>query len=153
MKKIFALVLALMLLCGCGKNDAPPLHSTAHADTLLSSGAFEGSEMAPLDASILSILYGIDENTIKECVGYMAVNTSVSADELAIFVLTDPDAAIAVEEACKARVEAQVKVCETYCPAAVPRLQNALISRRGETVLFAVGDREIIDAIMEEKNI
>ena len=77
----------------------------------------------------------------------------ICADELAIFVLTDADAAIAVEEACKARVEAQIKVCEGYCPAAVPRLQNAVISRRGETVLFAVGDREIIDAVMEEKNI
>ena len=152
-KRIFALILALLCLCGCGKNSAPPLHSTAHAETLLASGAFEGSEMAPLDAPILSILYGIDESVIKECVGYMATNTSVSADELAIFVLTDADAAIAVEEACKARVEAQIKVCEGYCPAAVPRLQNAVISRRGETVLFAVGDREIIDAVMEEKNI
>lgn len=152
-RNILLIALALLLLCSCGKNDAPPLHSTAQADTLLSSGAFEGSEMAPINSYVVSLLYGIDESTIKECVGYMAVNTSVSADELAIFVLTDPDAAIAVEEACKARIASQIAVCESYAPAAVPRLEQALVSRRGNTVLLVVGDREIIDAVMKEKNI
>lgn len=152
-KRIFTLILALLCLCGCGKNDAPPLHSTDHADVLLSSGAFEGSDMAPLEAPVIAILYGIDPATIAQSRGYMATNTSVSADELVILVLTDEEAAIAAEEACKARVAAQIKVCESYAPAAVPRLEQALISRRGNTVLFAVGDREILDSIMDEKNI
>lgn len=153
-KRIFAIVLALLCLCGCGKNggnNAPAPFALFDADKLLESGAFDGSEMAPLDAPILSILYGIDESIIKECVGYMATNTSVSADELAVFVLTDADAAVAVEEACKARVEAQLKVCESYCPAAVPRLQNAVISRRGDTVLYAVGNPDVLADFMEKR--
>lgn len=152
-KNILLIALALLLLCSCGKNDAPPLHSTAHADTLLSSGAFEGSEMAPIDSYVISLLYGIEESTITECIGYMAVNASVSADELVILVLTDAEAAAAAEEACNARIASQIAVCESYAPAAVPRLEQALVSRRGNTVLLAVGDRAIIDAVMNEKNI
>lgn len=153
MKKILLVALALLLLCSCGKNDAPPLHSTHHADALLSSGAFEGSEMAQVDVELAAILYGIDPTTIEDGVFYMAVNTSVSADELLLLVLKDNAAAEQAYDACKARVAAQITVCESYAPAAVPRLQNALISCRSNTVLLAVCDREIIDSIMKEKNL
>ena len=147
MNKIFAFVLALMLLCSCGSNDSKASYTLAHADEVLNSGAFEGSEMAPIDSYVISLLYGIEENTITECIGYMAVNASVSADELVVLILTDEEAAIAAEEACKARVEAQIAVCESYAPAAVPRLENAFISRRGNTVLMAVGDPDIIASL------
>lgn len=144
MKKIFALVLALMLLCGCGAASSPSAYPLTFADTLMDTGAFEGSEMAPVDLEVAAILLGIDPETIVEGVYYMAVNTSVSADELLILILKDEDSAIAAESACKARVEAQIKVCETYCPAAVPRLEGARIGRLGNSVLLAVGDPDLI---------
>ena len=149
-KRILWIILALLLLCGCGSNDSndsKAVYSLSHAEEILNSGAFEGSEMAPLDSDILAILYGIDESTITESVGYMAVNTSASADELVILICTDEEAAIAAEQACRDRVAAQITVCESYCPAAVPRLENAFISRRGYTVLMAVGDPDIIASI------
>lgn len=148
MKKILMAVLALMLLCSCGAKEKAP-YTLADADTVLNSGAFEGNEMAPIDGFIVSILYGIEESTISECAGYMAVNTSVSADELVVLVLTDEDAAIAAEEACKARVTAQIAVCESYAPAAVPRLEQALVSRRGNTVLLAIGDPDILSTLKD----
>ena len=148
MKKILMAVLALMLLCSCGAKEKAP-YTLADADTVLNSGAFEGNEMAPIDEFIVSILYGIEESTISECAGYMAVNTSVSADELVVLVLTDEDAAIAAEEACKARVTAQIAVCESYAPAAVPRLEQALVSRRGNTVLLVVGDPDILSTLKD----
>lgn len=146
-KRIFALVLALLLLCGCGGKQSKASYTLADADEVLHSGAYEVDNMAPLDSFILAMLYGIEEHTIAECVGYMAVNTSVSADELVVLILTDEEAAIAAEEACKARVSAQIAVCESYAPAAVPRLEQALISRRGNTVLLAVGDPEILSSL------
>lgn len=147
MKKIILVVLAFLLLCSCGSNDSKASYTLAHADEVLNSGAFEGSDMAPLDTPVVSILYGIDAATITECAAYMATNTSVSADELVVLILTDEEAAIAAEEACKARVEAQIAVCESYAPAAVPRLEKAFISRRGNTVLMAVGDPDIIASL------
>lgn len=146
MKKILMAALALMLLCSCGTKEKAP-YTLADADTIVNSGAFEGSDMAPIDSMIVSILYGIEESTISECAGYMATNTSVSADELVVLILMDENAAIAAEEACKARVAAQIAVCETYAPAAVSRLENALIRRRANTVLLVVGDPDIISTL------
>ncbi len=149
MKKILIVALALLLLCSCGQNNAKPPYDIAHANLLMESAAFEGSEMAPVDSFIISVLYGIEESTITECHAYMAVNTSVSADELVVLILSDAEAAIAAEEACKARVAAQIAVCESYAPAAVPRLEQALISRRGNTVLMAVGDPDAISSALK----
>ena len=146
MKRISALLLLLIMLCGCGKPVAQP-YTPALAEELLATAAFEGSEMAPLDMDIVAILYGIDASSITEGVYYMAANTSVSADELLILVLADETAATAAEEACRARQAAQLTVCKDYCPAAVPRLENAVISRRGSTLLFAVGDPAVLGSV------
>ncbi len=152
MKKILIVALALLLLCSCGnQNNAKPPYSASFVDMLLESTAFEGSEMAPVDSFIISMLYGIEESTITECYAYMAVNTSVSADELVVLILSDGEAAAAAEEACKARVAAQIKVCESYAPAAVPRLEQALVSRRDNTVLLAVGDPDVIASVMKNR--
>lgn len=143
---VLAVVLMLVLLCGC-KPAEPQPYTPALADKLLESGAFEGSEMAPLDMDVVAMLYDIDPATIVEGVYYMAVNTSVSADEFLILVLTDEDAAIAAELACIARMQSQLAMCEDYCPAAVPRVKGAHIIRRGNTLLFTVGDPAILDSL------
>ena len=145
-RRVSALLLLLLLLCSCAKPAAPEPYTTALAGELLASAAFEGSEMAPLDMDILSILYGIDSASITDGVYHMAVNTSASADELVILVLADEAAAQQAEEACKARQTAQIAVCEDYCPAAVPRLEGAVISRRGNTLLFVVGDPAVLSS-------
>ena len=147
-KRISALLLLLMLLCGCGKPAAQP-YTPALAEDLLASGAFEGSEMAPLDMDVVAMLYGIDPATITDGVYYMAANTSVSADELLLLVMADEAAATAAEEACKARQAAQITVCKDYCPAAVPRLANAVLNRIGNTLLFVVGDSAVLSSIKE----
>ena len=146
-KRILAVVLLLMLLCGCSGGSSPKAYDLSIADELLASGAFEGSEMAPLEMDLVAMLYGIDETTIAEGVYYMAVNTSASADELLVLILADENAAIAAEEACATRVKSQIAVCEDYCPAAVPRLEGARISRIGNSVLFAVGDPDLVHSV------
>lgn len=145
-KQFLAAVLALLLLCGCSGGAAAP-YTLADADTVLDSGAFEGSSMAPIDGALLALLYGIAEDTISECAAWMAVNTSVSADELAVLIMTDEAAAIAAEEACRNRIAAQLVVCQSYAPAAVPHLEQALVVRRANTVLLAVGDPEVLSGL------
>jgi len=149
-KRILAAALAFLLLCACGSGGSKAAYTLEHSNELNNSGAFEGSEMAPLDMDIVAMLYGIDETTIAEGVYYMAVNTSASADELLVLILTDENAAIAAEEACATRVKSQIAVCEDYCPAAVPRLEGARISRIGNSVLFAVGDPDLINSVVAQ---
>jgi len=148
-KKLILLLLALVMLTGCGAGEAP-LFVTEDVERLLEADAFPGSEMEPLDSDILVMLYGIDGTTVTDCVGYLAGNTAVSADEAAVFVLTDEAAAAAAEEACRNRVAAQLAMSRTYCPDAVPRLNDAFVARRGNTVALAVGDAKIIASVLEK---
>lgn len=148
-KRVLAVVLLLMLLCGCTKPSAASQpYTPAIADELLASGAFEGSEMAPLDMDVVAMLYGIDPETIVEGVYYMAVNTSASADELLVLVLTDEQSAMDAKLACQLRLESQIAVCEDYCPAAVPRLESAVLNRIGNTLLFVVGDEAAFSKVL-----
>ena len=152
LNRLAALAGALALafaLCACGGNqDAAKTYSVDNAQTLLDSGAFDES-MAQVNTDAILTIYGIDAATVEDGVCYMATNTSVSADELTILVLTDEAAAQAAMEACQARVESQIAVCESYAPAAVPRLENAVIRQAGSTVLLAVGDPEILPGAVD----
>lgn len=138
-KSILCALALLLLLAGCSAGKETASYTVDDAQTLLDAGLFDG-DMAPMDSYVISLLYGIDEDTISDCAGYMAANTSSSADELTVLVLTDEEAAQAAAEACQARVNSQITVCRDYTPAAVPRLENAVIRRAGNTVLLAVGD-------------
>ena len=139
-KRILAVFLLLaLLLCGCS-SPAPKAYDLSIADKLLASGAFEGSEMA--------MLYGIDPAAITDGVYYMATNTSVSADELLVLILTDEQAAMDAKGACERRLQGQIAVCTDYCPAAVPRLERAVLDRIGNTLLFVVGDEAAFSKVL-----
>ena len=133
------MLILLMLLCGCTVSETP--YTIGDAKILLEADLFNG-DMGPVDKNIVSQLYGIDEDAIQDCICYMAANTASSADELTIFILADENGAKLAEEACQKRVENQIEASRNYAPAAVPRLENAVIRRIGNTVLLAVGDPE-----------
>lgn len=137
-----AVCLLVLLPAGCtgDRGGAARPYTPDDAQTLLDAGLFNGDMSLLEDSDIVALLYGIDGTAIRECVCYMAVNTAVSADELTVLVLTDEDAAIAAEAACRARVEYLIGVSKDYTPAAVPRLEAAVIRRVGNTVLLAAGD-------------
>ena len=136
---LFSMLILLLLLYGCTARETP--YTINDAQILLEAGLFNG-DMGPVDKVIVSRLYGIDEDAVQNCVCYMAANTASSADELTIFILTDVNAARLAEAACRKRVENQIEASKNYAPAAVPRLEHAVIRRIGNTVLFAVGDPE-----------
>lgn len=96
------------------------------------------------------LLYGLDPETVGEAVCYMAIDTSVSADELAVLVLESESAAEKAQAACEKRIEKQIESCRDYCPAAVPNLEDAVVLRRGSTVLLAVGEGQALAAALEE---
>lgn len=144
---LFLLLAALLGGCSAEKDPAP--YTVDQAQALLDAGVFDGA-MEPVDAFIVSMLYGIDEESITDCACYLAIDTSVSADELTLLVLADEEAALAAEEACRGRVDSQIESCALYCPDQVPRLEDAVILRRGNTVLLAVGDPERLPRTLTE---
>lgn len=130
-------MLLFAVLCGCAAGETP--YTVGDAQILLEADLFNG-DMGPVDKILAARLYGIEEDAMLDCVCYIAANTASSADELTVFILTDEDAAKLAEEACQKRAESQIEMSRDYAPAAVPRLENAVIRRIGNTVLFAVGD-------------
>ncbi len=156
MKRLTGAVLALvLLLCACSSGPAEAPYTVDDADTLLAADGLFSGELAPVDSSIAAMLYGIDEAAVVDCICYLAMDTSTSADELTIFIMDNEAAAKVAETACQLRVDSQIKVCEGYCPAAVPRLEGAVIRRVGSSVLLAVGDPDLlpdaVDALRDSK--
>ena len=138
MKRISLLVIALLLiLCSCAAPQSG--YTVDDAQTLLDAGLFHGN-MGPLSTDTVAMLYRIDRETITDCVSYLSADTAINSDELTILILTDEDAAQTAESACLDRVEAQIKTAQNYTPAAVPRLEGAVVHRIKNTVLLAVGD-------------
>lgn len=152
-KKLALLFAALMAvsLVGCSSSapKAPAAYTVEDAQVLLDAEVFNG-DMAEIDLDTVAMLYDIDRDTIQDGVSYLATNTSVSADELTILILTDEAAAQTAETACEKRLDNQLKTAKDYAPAAVPRLEGAVIRRLGNTVLLAVGDPSKLPGVVDQ---
>ena len=141
------LLSAVLLLSSCGGKSEKTAYTAEDVTVLLDAGVFSG-EMVQVDGAVAVGLFGLDAAAVEEITCYMAINSSVSADEVAVFVLTDEEAAQAAESACQAHVESRIESSAQYCPDQVPKLEDAVISRLGSTVLLAVGETEaLLDAL------
>ena len=142
-----SLLVFTLLLGGCSPK--AQIYSTDDIQAFMDAGVFDG-EMAQVESSVIVLLYGIDADTVEECISYQATNSAVSADEVTILILTDEEAAQAAEAACQERVESQIKTCQYYCPSAVPSLEAAVIDRVDNTVLLAVGNPNTLPAAVDK---
>ncbi len=89
MKKGFIWPLLLFVLltsCGNGLEAAP--YQIEDAKALIDQGAFSGA-LTEVDREVVPLIYGLEDTAIKESVCYTAANSSVSADEVAVFVMED----------------------------------------------------------------
>ena len=131
-----ALTLCLALTaCGGGGGDsqtAEEFDPAATAQALLDSGAFEDS----LDTIDTDTAAGLDASTITD--GTVYTSLSAGAEEIAVLVLSDADAAAAAMDALEERVADQRAALESYQPDEVTKLDNAILEQRGNSVLLAV---------------
>lgn len=147
MKKLISLTLALALVLGltaCGKeqNDAPPLYSTSHVEAMAKAGAFS-EELEELDGDTAFMLYGLgdaglEREDLKECA--VLRSAGATCEEGAVLVFTGADKAETAERALKDYIQGQIEANEDYRPAEIPKLEGALVDRRGETLLLAVAN-------------
>lgn len=154
MKKLLHMTLVLALLLGLsacakgGDNDAPPLYGTYHVAALVEAGAFS-EELEELDGDTAFLLYkladcGLEREDLKDC----AVQRSAGAtcEEAAVLVFTSADKAKTAKGALEDYVQGQIEANTDYRPAEIPKLEEALVDVRGETLLLAVAnDREAVE--------
>ena len=154
MKKLLHMTLVLALLLGLsacakgGDNDAPPLYGTYDVAALVEAGAFS-EELEELDGDTAFMLYKLadyvlEREDLKDC----AVQRSAGAtcEEAAVLVFTSADKAKTAKGALEDYVQGQIEANTDYRPAEIPKLEEALVDVRGETLLLAVAnDREAVE--------
>ena len=146
---IAALAAAMTLvLCACGGGGAAePFDPASTASALLDSGAFS-ENLEQLDQDVACMLYGIDESTVTGSAVYGS--TGATAEEVAVFTLTDETAAQAAKTALETRVAAQKTALESYLPVEIVKLDAAIIEQRGSSVLMVVAaDAEAAQAVLK----
>lgn len=147
MKKLLTVTLALALAlgltsCGGKENDAP-LYNAADVTAIDEAGAFDADlyDLEGLDADIAFMLYrleeaGLEREDLTSCSGRRSAGAT--CEEAVVLVFTDSDKAETAVDALKDYIQHQIDENTDYRPAEIPKLENAYIDRRGESVLMVV---------------
>ena len=154
MKQLFHIVPAVLALCltlsacGGGNEEAVAFDPAVTAQSLLDSGAFSDA-LEEVGTSVAATLYGVDEADIADGAVYMSL--SAGAEEIAVLVLSDADAAAAAMEGLEAHVADQRAALESYQPDEVSKLDGAILQQKGNSVLLAVcADPAAAKAVLAE---
>lgn len=141
MKKILHMALALSLalaLAACGGKEEK--YTTGDVQAMVDAGAFS-EELEELDGDTAFLLYkladyGLDEGDVKKCA--VLRSAGATCEEGAVLVFASADQANTAVDALSSYIDGQITANEDYRPGELPKLEDALISRRGETVLLVV---------------
>ena len=132
---VMAGVIALTLVACGGKKKAAEFDAESTPTALMASGAFS-EELEQLEEVILLRLYEMDESKVTASAGF--ASTGLTAEEVAVFEMTDEAAAEEGEALLRAHLEYQKESNVDYRPDEMPKLEDAVVERRGKTLLFLV---------------
>lgn len=146
MKRILTMALALVMAMGLaacggkGENGSPPLYGVYHVEAMARAGAFS-EELEEVDSGTAFLLYrlgdyGLVQEDLKDCA--VLRSAGATCEEGAVLVFTGADKAEKAEGALKDYVQSQIEANEDYRPAELPKLKDALVDRRGESLLLVV---------------
>ena len=141
MKKIIGLILTvcmILMLAACGGGKAKDVDLEALAGELAGSAAFTmDMNQYAMDAGLAAPTYGFDGADVESSKFYFNNGT---AEEIFLAKAASEDAAKDLEQLCSARAQNQIASLQSYIPEAVPRLENAVIVRQGQYVIFVVAN-------------
>ncbi len=156
MKKRLFLVLCL-LLTACGPKPAEPvvLDLDYIADTLTASGYFpqpleaQDPELVPGLLSLYEDRIEADPKDIAQARFTMCLG--MVADQFLLLEGTDGEAADRLEKALTTYAEDQRSAYEFYAPDQAARMDDPIVERQGNYLLFAVGsDRDGLEELCEK---
>ena len=144
MKRILLPMLALtLLLCACAQPAAPSEHFAPETvQHLLDCGAFS-EPIDPLEADIAWGLYrlsaaGLSREDMTQAVAYRS--SGATCEELALLTFRDAAAALTATQALEGYLADQILANRDYRPAQIPKLEQAQLLCRGNTVLLLVAN-------------
>ena len=150
MKKTLSIILAFCLFAAIATGCAPKAAEydlDLLSDKLESSGAFSDI-LSEVELPVAAILYGFNEADIAE--GKLLCSTGATTEEIGLFKCVDESAAAKVFSAAEARVSSQRSAYESYAPAEMPKLDEAIVVNDGVYVFYIVSaDAEAAAAAMK----
>lgn len=143
-KYLYTVVFILMAvtLCACGAENTKINIEELSAD-LISNVEF-ADEMTLINEKTIENLYNIDYAVSQQV--YMG--SGATAEEVAVFELKDENDANKALDAVKQRIEVQKQDFETYIPAEIPKLENAIVKKIGQYVIVCISDGKEADEII-----
>lgn len=157
MKRWGRLALAALLclaLAACGGGEKAPFDPETTARALVAEPGVFSEELERLDTVIAVRQYGLENYQSYRWAKYPPVgyeqgganelkvaayrSTGATAEEVAVMAFADEDQAKEYEAWLPSYLEEQREANVDYRPKEMPKLDDALIQRRGNTVLFLV---------------
>lgn len=142
MKKIVLTILSLCIFitafAGCGgKSGEKEYNLEALSAEIVASSAFSDI-LNQVNPDIAPVFYGFDAADVESMILYCS--TGATTEEVGIFKCTDKDAASRVLEKAQERVSFQKTSYESYAPAEVPKLDDAIVKADGVYVFYIVAN-------------
>ena len=115
------------------------------SDSLLQNVTFS-DELTQIDEKVVESLYNID-NAINE---YVYISSGATADEIAVFEFENADDAKKALENARDRISKQREDYETYIPAEVKKIDNAIVKNSGRYLIVCVSDGDEAAKIIDD---
>lgn len=154
MKKLILLILTIstLTLVACNGNNSSSgeksLDVVALATALTEQVKFE-DQLTLMDTTLLLPLFDIDDALLSNSAVY--ISTGATAEEVAVFEAVDDKSAKAVNESVLARINTQKAGFESYVPAEIKKLDEAILIQSGVYVIMCVtSDVDNASKIIEE---
>ncbi len=132
---ICAVVMTMSLLAGCGGSVTIDVNKAA--DALKADLTYVGSLQEIPEKQLETIYDGLDAANVVACKVYMDAYT---AEEIAVFEMTDATAATALKEVFEGRVDTQYDLFSSYAPEGAARIEKAAIKQNGKYVILCISD-------------
>ena len=148
-KKIvcFALVavMAAVMFTACSKNDAAPFDADKAFDRILNEVKF-AQPLSDISANAEYMFGDLPEGTVIKV--YTAGDNS--ADCAMMFKAGDKAAAESSEQCVREYIDSMIKECRFYNPDEVPKLENAVVFVKDNTVIACVtDDADTVNSILK----
>ena len=134
---LFAILLLLGLMSGCSAANSGDKEYDLDtlANDISETGAFSDilSEVTP---DIAKNVYGYENDDVSE--SRLLCSTGATTEEIGLFKCKDDDAATRVETLAKERIQTQKNIYESYAPAEITKLNDAIVAKKGQYVFYVV---------------
>lgn len=141
MKKVIVIILTLVsvfcIFAGCtGNQTAKQADVSEVYNKLIETGDF--GQMLPVSDRDMYEIYGIKMEKIKQAAFYMSENSSIDADEIAIFEVSDPEYLDTLYNILCTRVTNQINLAKTYSQDQTAKLEKTEVKKVGNFCYYVV---------------